>query len=97
MSEKISRPTLRQVSPGATIDLSDQELLDLYLALSGNQRDEKFADTARAAEIAGLAQRTIQMWIEIGAIRAILIGKKYRVSLDSLTHYLKNRNAGLVN
>ncbi|MCI0489968.1 MAG: helix-turn-helix domain-containing protein [Blastocatellia bacterium] len=92
MSEKISRATLHQVSPGAMTDLSDQELLDLYLALSGKQRDEKFADTARAAEIAGLARRTIQMWIEIGAIRAILIGKQYRVSIDSLTDYLKGRN-----
>jgi excisionase family DNA binding protein len=73
-------------------DISDQELLDRYLAMSGKQRDEKFADTARAAEITGLAQRTIQMWIEIGAIRAVLIGKKYRVSLDSLTDYLKGRN-----
>ena len=92
MSEKISRTTLRPVLPDAITDLSDQELLDLYLALSGKQRDEKFADTARAAEIAGLAQRTIQMWIETGAIRAILIGKKYRVSLDSLIDYLKGRN-----
>ncbi len=69
----------------------NEELLNLYLTLPKRKREEKFADTARAAEIAGLSQRTIQLWIEIGSIKAIRIGKKYMVSLDSLMRYLRNQ------
>ena len=71
--------------------LTDEELMELYLAMPPGQRDKMFADTARAAEITGLTQRTIQFWIEIGAIQAVAIGRKYRVSLESLTGYLKKR------
>ncbi|MEW6210674.1 MAG: helix-turn-helix domain-containing protein [Acidobacteriota bacterium] len=68
--------------------MENQELLKLYLSLPGEQREKRFADTARTAEITGLSRRTIQFWIEVGAIKAISIGRKYRVDLDSLTAYL---------
>ena len=69
---------------------SDEELLRMYLKLPKKERSELFADTARAAELTDLSQRTIQFWIETGAIRAIPIGKKYQVYLESLGDYLKN-------
>lgn len=63
-------------------------LLDLYLALPTKQRDEQFVSTARAAEVAGVSQRTIQFWIDSGGLSAIRIGRNYRVSLDSLRKYM---------
>jgi len=71
--------------------LTDEELLDLYLDLPGKERDGMFADTARAAEIVGISQRTIQLWIEIGLIRAIQLGGKYKISLRSLREFLKSK------
>jgi excisionase family DNA binding protein len=71
--------------------LTDEELLDLYLGLSSKERDGMFADTARAAEIVGLSQRTIQLWIEIGLIRAILLGGKYKICLHSLKDFLRSK------
>ncbi len=59
-------------------DAEGGDLLDMYLTLPHKQREQRFADTASAARITGLTQRTIQLWIEFGAIRAIPIGRKYR-------------------
>lgn len=72
-------------------NISDEQLLELYLSMSSKQRNEKFSNTAQAAELAGISQRTIQFWIEIGVIRAVPIGKKYQVDLSSLKEYLKSR------
>jgi excisionase family DNA binding protein len=73
-------------------DLTDSErLLQLYLTLPERKRHEEFAGTAEVAEITCLSQRTIQLWIEIGAIQAISIGKKYQVYLSSLREYLKTQ------
>ena len=55
------------------------------------QRDHRFVDTARAAEITGLTQRTIQMWIEFGLILAVNVGRKYKVDVNSLRAYLFSR------
>lgn len=71
--------------------LSDEQLLDLYLGLPSKERDGMFADTARAAEIVGLSQRTIQLWIEIGLIRALLLGGKYKICMNSLRDFLKSK------
>lgn len=70
---------------------TDEELLRMYLKLPTKERRELFADTSRAAELTDLSQRTIQLWIEIGAIRAVPIGKKYQVYLESLSDYLERR------
>ena len=75
-------------SPAFTISA----LLDLYLTTPTKQRDEQFLSTADAAEIAGLSQRTIQFWIDSGALSAIRIGKNYRLSRDSLREYLQEAN-----
>ncbi|HKX27949.1 MAG TPA: helix-turn-helix domain-containing protein [Blastocatellia bacterium] len=72
---------------------TSSELLEQYLALSAEDRSQKFPDTAGAANIIGLSRRTIQLWIETGAIQAVLIGGKYRVYLDSVRAYLEKRES----
>lgn len=70
----------------------DVPLLSLYLSLSPSRREKLFADTSRSAEIAGVSQRTVQLWIESGLVRAIRIGRRYRVDLDSLREFLESGN-----
>jgi excisionase family DNA binding protein len=70
-------------------NLTDHELLELYLSLPQKRREECFTDTAHAAEITGVSVRSIQLWIQGGAVRAIVVGGKYRIVLDSLKAYLK--------
>ncbi len=67
----------------------EEELLEHYLALDDERRARKFADTARVAHFVGLSQRTIQLWIEIGLIRAVRIGRKYQVDLESVKAHLR--------
>ena len=68
--------------------MDDDQLLDFYLSLSKQQREHKFIDTTCAAEITGLSKRTIQFWIDCGFVRALNIGRKYRIDRDSLREYL---------
>lgn len=84
----VQRAAAQAQSPTCTVT----ELLDLYLTTPSKQRDERFVSTAAAAEITGLSQRTIQFWIDSGALAAILIGKNYQVSRDSLREYLQGAN-----
>jgi excisionase family DNA binding protein len=84
----VQRAAARARSPAFTVNAS----LDLYLATPSKQREEQFVTTARAAEINGLSQRTIEFWIDCGALSAIRIGKNYRVSCDSLREYLQGAN-----
>lgn len=84
---KTQRPSSRVTKDGPT----DEDLLRMYLKLPKKERSDLFADTARAAELTDLSQRTIQFWIETGAIRALSIGKKYQVYLESLRDYLKKQ------
>lgn len=81
----------RKTSLTTPVNLTDEELLELYLSLPKEQREKRFIDTAQAAEITGLSVRTMQSWIESGVVRAVHIGKKYQVDLDSLREYLKDR------
>jgi|GEM_PF-6191410 len=80
-----------QSSQGEVVPTSLGDLLELYLSLSGKQRELRFTDTARAAQVTGVSVRTIQFWIESGMIQAIVIGRKYQVDLDSLRAYLKRQ------
>jgi excisionase family DNA binding protein len=77
------------VSPGKVTYLTDTELLDFYLSLPPPLRAEKFVNTSQAAQITGVSIRTIQLWIESGAVRAVIIGRKYKVVLDSLRAHLE--------
>jgi excisionase family DNA binding protein len=94
--KKIFLGRTSHIAPSMTTGESDNDndsndLLDMYLTLPHKQREQRFADTASAARITGLTQRTIQLWIEFGAIRAIPIGRKYKIDLESLKAYLKSR------
>lgn len=71
--------------------LSDTQLLDLYLSLPPVARENIFVNTAQAARVTGVSMRTIQHWIESGAVRAIAIGRKYLVVLESLRAHLKSQ------
>jgi len=75
------------------VTAEDGRLLETFLAATPTERVERFASTARTASFTGLSQRTIQHWIEIGAIRAVQIGEKYQVDLQSLKNYLEARSA----
>lgn len=69
-------------------DHNNEELLEIYLSLPKERRDARFADTARAAELVGISQRTIQLWAEKDKIRAIYIGGKLKVDLNSVKAHL---------
>lgn len=71
--------------------LSDTQLLDLYLSLSPATREKTFVNTAQAARVTGVSMRTIQLWIESGAVRAIAISRNYRIFLESLRAHLKSQ------
>lgn len=77
--------------PFSSANLTDEELMELYLSSPKKQREERFTDTTHAAELAGLSVRTIEFWVESGAVQAVIIGRKYRVDLYSLRAYLKER------
>ena len=86
-----STPESPHNNSSGPIESNSELLLEYYLSLPKNRRDQEFAETSRAAEIAGLSQRTIQLWIEMGAIRAIFVGGKYKILLESMKTYLKTR------
>lgn len=68
---------------------NDFDLLGYYLSLSPLKRKELFTDTAGAADRIGVSQRTIQSWVDAGLVRAIPIGKKFQVQLDSLLSHVR--------
>jgi excisionase family DNA binding protein len=78
----------------AIIDDCKEDLLEQYLSLTEDQREQKFPTTERAAELTGMSRRTIQYWVEIEDIEAIFVGKNCRIRLDSLMTYLKSRVDG---
>jgi excisionase family DNA binding protein len=75
----------------STSDPTDAELLNLYLSSPPAHREKMFITTAQAAEITGVSMRTIQFWIESGDIRAIVIGRKYRILVQSLRGHLERQ------
>jgi excisionase family DNA binding protein len=70
---------------------TDEELLSLYLSLSPPSREKVFISTAQAARITGVSLRTIQLWTECGTVRAISIGRRYRIVLESLREHLERQ------
>jgi Helix-turn-helix domain len=67
---------------------AQENLLKYWLSLPQDIRREKFADTGRAAEIAGVSSRTMRDWINAGFVCSLRIGKKYQISMKSLEIYL---------
>jgi excisionase family DNA binding protein len=78
----------------AVIEFSRENLLEQYLDLPEDQREQKFPTTERAAKLIGVSRRTIQFWVDAGDIEAIFVGRNYRVNFDSLVTYLKSRVNG---
>jgi excisionase family DNA binding protein len=93
---EVSWKELYHVSDTSKAENDDyrEDLLEQYLLLPDDQREQKFPTTERAAELTGLSRRTIQYWVEIKDIEAIFVGKICRVRLDSLVTYLKSRVDG---
>ncbi len=60
-----------------------------WVALTVRDREAQFANTARAAAVAGVSRRTVLDWISEGKIRFTRIGKKYQVYLPSLLLFLE--------
>lgn len=83
----IQDPTSQVENPDST----DDQLLDSYLAMPRKLRERHFVDTATGAEMTGLSQRTIELWIETGSVRAVLVANRYHVTVSSLRHYVKRR------
>ena len=79
-----------QPTISSPLDPTEEDMLDEYLKLSKQQRQDRFMGTASAAEFTGLSIRTIQSWIESGRVRAFALGKKYQLDVTSLKEYLKN-------
>jgi excisionase family DNA binding protein len=73
-----------QVSSKAVVNNKSEHLLQLYLSLPADQREQVFPGTTRAAKLVGISRRTIQFWVEIGKVEAISVGRKYKVHLESL-------------
>lgn len=67
----------------------DQDLLEFYLSLTCEKRSALFAGTARVARMMGVAQRTVQFWVQMGEIEAVVIGGRYKISLEFLRSRLK--------
>ncbi len=84
-------PHHTEMSLATHSQVSNEDLLTLWLSLSDKERQDKFADTATAARKIGLSQRTVQAWIDTDRIRAVPVGKKYQVYLVSLKRYLFDR------
>jgi excisionase family DNA binding protein len=73
-----------QISSKAVVKNKSEHLLQLYLSLPVDRREEVFPGTTRAAKLVGISRRTIQFWVEIGRVEAISVGRKYKVHLESL-------------
>ena len=84
----------RRLALAEELKMIEEELLEHYLALDDKRRARQFADTAGVAHFVGLSQRTIQLWIEIGLIRAVRIGRKYQVDLESVKAHLRACQSG---
>jgi excisionase family DNA binding protein len=68
---------------------TNDDLWRQYIALPTGQREQVFLSTARAAKRVGVSSRTIQLWIEGGKIKAIAVGRKYKVHFGSLLAYIE--------
>jgi excisionase family DNA binding protein len=70
-------------------DASAADPVKFYCSLSPQQRAQLFLSTAEVAAKYGIAQRTVQDWINNGLIDAVKVGKKYQVKLQSVEDYLQ--------
>jgi hypothetical protein len=78
-------------SQAASVRRSNEELVQWYLDLPTKERDTRFADVSRVAQLTGISPRTIQRWAKQRRICAILIAERYQIEIDSLYNYIKQR------
>jgi hypothetical protein len=83
---------LQQPCTHASSGQSQPALIDYYFELSDSQRKKYFLDTYDLAKKYGIAQRTVQEWINLGRIEAVLVGKKYKVYLPSFESHIRQAN-----
>jgi excisionase family DNA binding protein len=62
----------------------NEDLVDLFLRLSPQERSKEFLCTRDAARWCCLSRRSIVDWIDDGSLEAIRVGRKYFVSVASL-------------
>ncbi|MEP7340519.1 MAG: helix-turn-helix domain-containing protein [Acidobacteriota bacterium] len=74
---------------GKDVPSERRRLLAIYVSLPPKEREKKFAGSERAAEIAGVSQRTIAKWINEGKIDSIFVANRHHVWLDSLLTHLE--------
>jgi excisionase family DNA binding protein len=71
-----------------------QTLVDYYLRLDPAERRRTFVNTREAAAWIGVAQRTLQNWINEGKIEAVRVGGRYMVLCASLEQFLRLADGG---
>jgi excisionase family DNA binding protein len=64
--------------------LEAPDTVDLFWSLSPLERERQFVTTSEAAHQIGISRRTLQNWVQLGEVRAIKVGKNYRVLLASV-------------
>jgi Helix-turn-helix domain len=78
-------------SQATSLRRTNLELLQYYLDLPPNERDSQFVDVSRAALLTGISQRTIQRWAKQRRIPTIFIAEKYKIEINCLYNYIKQR------
>jgi excisionase family DNA binding protein len=74
----------QQQAPYLLPNTREDALVRLFLRLSPRERVAKFTTTSHAAELVGVSRRTIQLWVELGWLDAVRVGRRYQVSVASL-------------
>jgi excisionase family DNA binding protein len=72
------------ISPPIPLQAAAADLVELFWSLPPAERAKQFIGTANAAQQLGISRRTVQTWIELGAVSAVKVGRTYRVFLPSL-------------
>jgi len=85
---KRERPMHEAIEFPSRVKSAQGRLLKYWLSLSQEIRREEFADTRRAADIAGVSSRTMRNWIDAGFVCSLRIGKKHQISVNSLKRYM---------
>ena len=74
--------------------MSERNLVDHYLELDPVERRRTFLSTREAARNIGVAQRTLQNWINEGKIDALRVGGRYVVPLARVEAFIRLAGGG---
>ncbi|NOT62915.1 MAG: helix-turn-helix domain-containing protein [Acidobacteria bacterium] len=84
---QVTKPS-RHEQP-TTTNAPHEELIHYYLRLPVPERHQQFANTSRAAAIAGCSQRTVQRWVEEGSVRAVYVVGRQMILIASLHEFIE--------